>query len=188
MQERWENQGGWSPATIASEIAGLVTGAQIARANGDPASAAAWEAKADEWQAKVDGWTYTTTGPYGSGYYLRLTKDGKPNAGTTYDIGDCGPEGVDQRKVVDPSFLELVRLGIKRADDPQIVSTLPAWSTAARRRHAQRPLLAPLRLRRLRREEGRQRAGTSASRPTRPRTGQNNDDRADLADLRGRAR
>ena len=125
VQERWENQGGYSPATIASEIAGLVTGAQIARLNGDTASAAAWEAKADEWQAKVDDWTYTTTGPYGSGYYLRLTKDGKPNAGTTYDIGDSGPEGVDQRKVVDPSFLELVRLGIKRADDPQIVSTLP---------------------------------------------------------------
>ncbi|MEA2247091.1 MAG: glucoamylase, partial [Solirubrobacteraceae bacterium] len=86
--------------------------------------AAAWEAKADEWQSKVDEWTYTTTGPYGSGYYLRLTKDGKPNTGTTYDIGDSGPEDVDQRKVVDPSYLELVRLGIKRADDPHILSTL----------------------------------------------------------------
>ena len=37
-QERWENQGGWSPATIASEIAGLVTAADIARANGDDAT------------------------------------------------------------------------------------------------------------------------------------------------------
>jgi hypothetical protein len=36
---------------------------------------------------------------------LRLTKDGKPDFGTTYDIGDSGPTGVDQRKVVDPSFL-----------------------------------------------------------------------------------
>ena len=54
---------------------------RLARLNGDTASAAAWEAKADEWQAKVDDWTYTTTGPYGSGYYLRLTKDGKPERG-----------------------------------------------------------------------------------------------------------
>ena len=123
-QERWENQEGWSPATIASEIAGLVTGAQIARANGDTATAQAWEAMADEWQAKVDDWTYTTTGPYGDGYYLRLTKDGEPNAGTPYKIGDSGPPAIDQRKVVDPSYLELVRLGVKRADDPQIVSTL----------------------------------------------------------------
>ena len=136
QQERWENQGGWSPATIAAEIAGLVTGAKIARANGDTASADAWEAQADEWQAKVDDWTYTTTGPYGSGsYYLRITKDlypddpdtnvPDPNAGTTYKIGDSGPPAIDQRKVVDPSFLELVRLGVKRADDPHILATLP---------------------------------------------------------------
>jgi glucoamylase len=127
QQERWENQGGWSPATIAAEIAGLVTGADIARANGDEASAKAWEAKADEWQAKVDSWTYTTTGPYGDhDYYLRLTKDSNPNSGATMDIsGDSGPKAVDQRKVVDPSYLELVRLGVKRVDDPHILATLP---------------------------------------------------------------
>jgi glucoamylase len=126
QQERWENQGGWSPATIASEIAALVTGADIARANKDPRTAKAWDAKADEWQSKVDAWTYTTTGPYGAGYYLRLTKDANPNAGTTYSIaGDSGPSAIDQRKVVDPSYLELVRLGIKRADDPHILATVP---------------------------------------------------------------
>ncbi len=124
-QERWENQGGWSPATIAAEIAGLVTAADLAKANGDTASATAWLAKADEWQAQVEGWTATTNGPYSpKPYYLRITKDGNPNAGTTYNIGDSGPENVDQRKVVDPSFLELVRLGVKRADDPVIRNTL----------------------------------------------------------------
>ena len=34
-QERWENQSGYSPATIAAEIDGLVTGAAIARQHGD---------------------------------------------------------------------------------------------------------------------------------------------------------
>ncbi len=33
--ERWENASGYSPATIAAEIAGLVVGADIARKNGD---------------------------------------------------------------------------------------------------------------------------------------------------------
>ncbi len=33
-QDRWENQSGYSPATIASEIAGLVCAASIARHNG----------------------------------------------------------------------------------------------------------------------------------------------------------
>jgi glucoamylase len=124
-QERWENQGGWSPATIASEIAGLVTAADLARANGDRASARAWLRTADEWQRSVEGWTATNTGPYSSKpYYLRITKDGDPNAGTTYDIGDSGPEGVDQRKVTDPSFLELVRLGVKRPGDRVIRNTV----------------------------------------------------------------
>ena len=34
-QERWENQSGYSPATIAAEIAGLICAADIARRNGD---------------------------------------------------------------------------------------------------------------------------------------------------------
>jgi len=124
-QERWENQSGWSPATIAAEIAGLVCAAQIARANGDAASAAQYEAAADNWQQKVESWTATTNGPYNpKPYYLRLTKDAQPNNGTTYSIGDGGPSAADQRAIVDPSFLELVRLGVKPANDPTIVNTI----------------------------------------------------------------
>jgi glucoamylase len=122
-QERWENQGGYSPATIAAEIAGLVCAAEIARANGDSASADRYLQTADAWRAHLNAWTLTTTGPYAPAYYLRLTKDGNPNAGTTYSVGDSGPT-LDQRQVVDPSFLELVRLGIEPANDPNIVSTL----------------------------------------------------------------
>ena len=120
-QERWENQSGYSPATIAAEIAGLICAADIARKHGNADSANKYEQTADDWQSKVDGWTATQNGPYSpKPYYLRLTKDGDPNAGTTYDIGDSGPTRVDQRKVVDPSFLELVRLGVKPAGDPVI--------------------------------------------------------------------
>jgi glucoamylase len=123
-QERWENQSGFSPGTIASEIAGLVCAADIARRNGDAASAARYERTADAWQKRVDGWTATTNGPYSPRpYYLRLTKDGRPNSGTTYNIGDSGPT-VDQRKVVDPSYLELVRLGVKPANDPVVLNTV----------------------------------------------------------------
>jgi glucoamylase len=120
-QERWENQEGWSPATIASEIAGLVCAADIARSGGDTASAAHYEAVADDWQHKVESWTATSNGPYAPRpYYLRLTKDANPNAGTTYSIGDGGPSAADQRAVVDPSFLELVRLGVKPASDATV--------------------------------------------------------------------
>ncbi len=124
-QERWENQEGYSPATIAAEIAGLICAADIARANGDTEAAQRYEATADEWQAQVEDLTVTTTGPYSDDpYYLRLTKDGEPDRGTTYAIGDGGPSAIDQRAVVDPSFLELVRLGVKPADDPIIRNTV----------------------------------------------------------------
>ena len=63
-QERWENQSGYSPGTIAAEIAGLVCAADIARKNGDAASAARYEQTADDWQQRVEGWTATTNGPY----------------------------------------------------------------------------------------------------------------------------
>jgi len=123
-QERWENQSGYSPGTIAAEVAGLICAADIARRNGDAASATRYEATADDWQAHVQQWTATNNGPYAPRpYYLRLTKDGDPNAGTAYNIGDSGPT-VDQRKVVDPSFLELVRLGVKPARNGLIRNTV----------------------------------------------------------------
>jgi glucoamylase len=124
-QERWENQSGYSPNSIAAEISGLVCAADIARRNGDHASARRWLKLADRWQADVERWTVTTNGPLSKHpYFLRLTKDGHPNRGTTYAIGDGGPKSVDQRRVVDPSFLDLVRYGIVSPRDRAVRSTL----------------------------------------------------------------
>ena len=84
-QERWENQSGYSPATIAAQIDGLVTGAAIARSKGDRALAKKWERTADRWASHVKDWTATSNGPLSDKpYFLRVTKDGKPDAGTTY--------------------------------------------------------------------------------------------------------
>lgn len=121
-QERWENQSGYSPATIAAEITGLVCLADLL---GDTPEARRYLAIADQWASTVDDWTVTSTGPLSADpYYLRLTKDGNPNAGTTYNLGDNNVGEVDQRAVVDPSFLELVRLGVRPADDPVIRNTI----------------------------------------------------------------
>ena len=79
-QERWENQDGWSPNTIATEIAGLICAADIARENGAPGRAATYERTADRWQRRVEAWTATTNSPFYSPtpYYLRVTKDAEP--------------------------------------------------------------------------------------------------------------
>jgi glucoamylase len=124
-QERWENQSGYSPNSIAAQIAGLVSAADLARAKGHARLARQWLAVADRWQAGVKRWTVTSNGPlWDDPYFLRLTKDGRPDRGTTYEMGDGGPKKIDQRRVVDPSFLDLVRLGILSPDDPAVRNSL----------------------------------------------------------------
>ena len=123
-QDRWEERHGYSPATIAAEIAGLVCAARIARINQDTASANAYLRTADDWAKKVERWTATTNGPYGDGnYYLRITENDNPNDGARIEI-NSGGGAFDEREIVDAGFLELVRLGIKAADDPLIAKSL----------------------------------------------------------------
>jgi len=124
-QERWENQSGWSPNTIATQIAALVCAADIARDHGDTARAEEYEALADEWQESVEGWTATTNGPYSEDpYYLRVTKDGDPDDGSEYSLGDNFPRPVKENEIVDQSFLGLVLFGAKPHDDPTILNSL----------------------------------------------------------------
>jgi glucoamylase len=138
-QERWENIGGYSPATIAAEIAGLVCAADIAKRNGDAASAKRYLATADAWQRSIERWTVTTNGPLSADpYYLRITANGDANSGEQIQISDGGPL-VDQRRVVDPSFLEVVRLGVKSALDPNVRSSLPVVDRELRYQTANGP-------------------------------------------------
>jgi glucan 1,4-alpha-glucosidase len=122
--ERWEEQSGFSPSTIAAEIAGLVAAGAIADLNGDAAGARIYRATADHYQRSIKGWTVTTTGPYSTGpYFIRLSKSGDPNAAITYNLGNGGPDA-DQRAVVDAGFLELPRLGILAADDADVAESV----------------------------------------------------------------
>ncbi len=123
--ERWEEQGGYSPSTIAAEIAGLVAAGRIAMQNGHPADARVFLATADQYQRSIKGWTVTTNGvvPGFSRYFIRLSKTGDPNAAITYGLGNGGPT-LDQRAVIDAGFLELVRLGELPASDPDVATSL----------------------------------------------------------------
>ena len=124
LEERWEENAGYSPATMAAEIAGLVCAAYIANANNNTGAALQYQETAQAWASEMDDLTYTTTGPYGNGdYLLRITPDGQPNAGTSISIANGGGNH-DDRTVVDPSFLELVRLGVKSPTATDITNTI----------------------------------------------------------------
>jgi glucan 1,4-alpha-glucosidase len=123
--ERWEEQTGYSPSTIAAEIAGLVAAANIAQVNHDTQNANVWLGVADDWQRSIESYDVTSTGLLANHpYYIRLAKTGGPNAAINYNLGNGGATA-DQRDVVDAGFLELVRLGLKPYNNPAITESLP---------------------------------------------------------------
>jgi glucoamylase len=125
--ERWEEQAGYSPSSIAAEIAGLVVAANIATTNGDTASANSWDATADSWRNSLNSWTYTTSGYWGGhNYFERIDKSGNPNDSTQI----CFQEGCYyQHDVVDLGFLDLVRLGVRAPADSDVSGSLAATVT-----------------------------------------------------------
>ena len=126
--ERWEEQFGQSPSSIAAIIAGLVAAADIGRQNGDPTSAARWESTADSWRSSLADRTYTTDGYWdGHRYFERIDPMQDPNGPQTlhFDEGDFFAHDV-----ADFGFLDLVRLGVLAPDDP-IVSTSLSPSASA---------------------------------------------------------
>ena len=124
--ERWEEQGGYSPSTIAAEIAGLVAAAEIAkreRRHGVGRDLARRRRRLPALDQGLDGDDERARSD-APRYFIRLSKTGDPNAAITYNVGNGGPT-LDQRDVIDAGFLELVRLGELPADDPDVLASLP---------------------------------------------------------------
>ena len=144
--ERWEEQSGYSPSTIAAEIAGLTAASAIAASHGDAARARLYQATADDFQRNIKSWTVTTTGPDAPRYFIRLSKTGDPNAAISYSLGNGGPT-LDQRTVIDGGFQELVRLGELPVTDSDVQASLRRARQADRGVHAERDRLLPVRRR-----------------------------------------
>ncbi len=136
-QERWEEVSGYSPSTLASNIAALICAACFAREKNDEATARYLEEYADFLEIHIESWTVTTEGTLLAGvprYYMRILPerpdnpdpDEDPNHGNvTIANRPPGEQHVFPAKdVVDAGFLELVRHGIRKADDPLIVDSL----------------------------------------------------------------
>jgi glucoamylase len=137
QQERWEETAGYSPSTLAAVIAGLICAADIARAHASLELASFLETYADWIESHLDEWTTTTEGilhPDIKYHYMRVRPPcpGEPfhdpnTAPGTFRIANRAPGEryeFEAREVVDAGFLELVRYGIRRADDPLIIDSL----------------------------------------------------------------
>jgi glucoamylase len=128
QQERWEEQGGYSPSTIAAVISGLVTAAEIAKACGDDSNAALYLARADQYAKELENLTFTQNGnlqqaPSDGQYYLRINSN--QNVADKGLLEDRNGQGqINESDVVDGGFLELVRYGVRSADHPAVLATL----------------------------------------------------------------
>jgi glucoamylase len=136
-QERWEEASGYSPSTLAANIAALCCAAGFARERGDSATAQYLEEYADFLECHIDVWTVTTEGtlhPDITRHFIRIhpvsihdrQPDEDPNHGRLA-IANRPPGArweFPAKEIVDAGFLELVRYGIRRPDDPLIVDSL----------------------------------------------------------------
>jgi glucoamylase len=137
QQERWEENAGYSPSTLAAVISALVCAADICRAHGSGELGLFLEEYADWIEAHLDAWTTTSRGvlhPDVRCHYMRIRPpaEGEPFHNPSIPpgmihIANRAPDekfDFEAREVVDGGFLELVRYGVRRADDPLILDTL----------------------------------------------------------------
>ncbi len=151
-QERWEENPGYSPSTLATVIAGLICAAEIARAHDSVERATFYEEFADWIEHHLEDWTVTNDGvllPEVKRHYMRIRP---PETGEAYACEDCGTETIrlqnrppgtrtefEAREIVDAGFLELVRYGVRRANDPLVVDSLKVVDAVLKRGLPQGP-------------------------------------------------
>ena len=136
-QERWEENSGYSPSTLAACIAAIVAAAAYIRFRGDADTAGFLETYADYLEGRVDEWTATTRGELVEGitsHYVRINpaEPGsavRPGALETAQVtltsqSPGTPSSYPARNIVDAGFLELVRYGVRAPDDPLVVRSV----------------------------------------------------------------
>ena len=158
-QERWENQSGWSPNTIATEIAALICAADVARAQrrrarGRRRTRRRRTSGSGRWRAgrrRRPGRTPPTRTTCAS------RRTANPDDGDDLlarrQLPARGRRARDRRQLV-PRARAVRRQAVGRPDRAQLAR---GRRRAARRRHAERADLAPLHVRRLRRDRDRRR-------------------------------
>ncbi len=135
QQERWEEVSGFSPSTLAANIAALTCAASFARLDNDEQLATFIQDYADYLKCHLEDWTVTTSGELLPGvpqHFVRINPAKKmqdlsdPDSAYVF-IANRDPAEQNTfpaRNVVDGGFLELVRYGIYAADDPLIKNSV----------------------------------------------------------------
>jgi glucoamylase len=147
-QDRWEENAGYSPSTLATVIAGLVCVAECGKELGHTQLADFVLAYADWLAAHLEEWTVTTQGELVDGlprHYVRinptdpLAPDPHADPNTTMIQVANGGGLHPARNVVGGDFLHLVRFGIRSADDPIVRESIEVIDRVIKRDLPQGP-------------------------------------------------
>lgn len=134
-EDRWEENAGYSPFTLAVEIAALLIAADLAERMGEPDIAAYLYETADSWNEDLERWCYVTDTDLArqlgvTGYYVRIAPPDVAEAASPMNgyvpIKNRSPDqaSAPTTHIVSPDALALVRFGLRAADDPRIVNTV----------------------------------------------------------------
>ncbi len=135
QQDRWEEDAGYSPFTLAVEIAGLICAAEMAEALGKNDIADALRQTADCWNDNVERWCYAEGSELArqlgvDGYYVRIAPPETCDAASplqgfvTIKNRPPGQSSDAATHLISPDALALVRFGLRAADDPRILNTI----------------------------------------------------------------
>lgn len=147
-QERWEENSGYSPSTLATIVASVVCAAEFARARNDSCAADFLLDYADWLSAHLEEWLVTNCGELMPGkprHYVRITPaDPKqPVAAPDPDRAEVfianGGGKHKARNIVGGDFIHLVRLGVRSAEDPLIVDSIAVIDQVLKRELPQGP-------------------------------------------------
>ena len=129
-QDRWEEDTGVNTFTVAVVIAALIEAAEFL----DGAARDFVLRLADCWNAHLEDWAFVRNTPLArqfgvSGYYMRTAPPDVLNRDwTASEVVPTKNLAIDPGLAADAriatDFLQLVRFGLRRADDPAIVETL----------------------------------------------------------------
>jgi glucoamylase len=135
QQDRWEEDGGYSPFTLAAEIAALLVAADVAEFVKEENAATYLRDAADTWNDNLERWTYTLDGDLArelgvDGYYVRISPPETDGAASPLQgfvpIKNRPPDKALARatQLISPDALALVRFGLRAPDDPRILNTI----------------------------------------------------------------
>jgi glucoamylase len=137
QEDRWEEDPGYSPFTLAVEIAALLAASEMAELNNEFRMAAFLREKADEWNECIERWTYVTDTELArkvgvEGYYVRISppevsEAASPSEGfVAIKNRPPGTSAEPATHVISPDALALVRFGLRSAQDARIQNTVKA--------------------------------------------------------------